>query len=108
MPTPELRSQGINRVSTGKIPLDRDGPISPVQMASPSPLFWLCRKSAVLQRMRRPNQPFGLTRHKPAAMVRAVQRAALPPRTAEEYLDERINRTPVSVHDFVRANRAVL
>jgi hypothetical protein len=41
-------------------------------------------------------------------MVRAVQRAALPPRTAEEYLDERINRTPVSVHDFVRANRAVL
>src|SRR6202034_833295 len=35
----------------------------------------------------------GLTKHEPETMVGAVDRAATPPRTPEEYLDERISRT---------------
>jgi hypothetical protein len=89
----------------------------------------------VVQRYANPNRTFGLTKHKPVTMVRAVDRVAMPPRTPEEYLDERIsrtdpgdrchraswiqpadctqlsrliNRTPVSLREFVRANRAVL
>jgi hypothetical protein len=37
MPVAEVRRQGINQALTGKSPLDADGPISRVHMASVAP-----------------------------------------------------------------------
>jgi hypothetical protein len=59
-----------------------------------------CGKSTVVQRMQILHQAIDLTKRKPVATVEVVHRREHPRRL--------VNRKPVSLREFVRANRAVL